>query len=326
MTLASDRLAQPRDDDATPAASSDQAKRTDQPDRTPAAKTADQPAPRAEARSRQQYLAEIRAQPMVRHDNASQDGQAHRRGNDRPATPPQDRNGHQRDRSDRAGHSRQEKSHDHPRSGEDQARHRDPDRHVQDGTAGRQQDNRREPDAQQRAIGEELAKDYEQKIDQQINRTADAVNPSYDRTKSAYSENCTGVVQAYELRRRGHDVQAGPLENHLRKDEGGPGGRSLSAIEQTWGGKFTPGSKADIEDAFKQPGSRGVVYIRWHVGGAHVFNVENNSGRVRFVDGQPTPARYDASNYFGKGHDTRYLRTDDRPDPPEKAAKRYLES
>jgi hypothetical protein len=229
-------------------------------------------------------------------------------------------------------HSPAERNSDH-RADDHRAEAQDltvvPDGHedqAQEGATDQQAQDRRERDEQQRAVGEELAKGYEQKIDQQIDRAADTVNPRFDWTKSAYSENCTGVVQAYELRRRGHDVQAGALENHLRKDEGGPGGRSLSVIENAWGGKFTLGSKGEIEEAFKQPGSRGVVYIRWHGGGAHVFNVENNGGKVRFVDGQPTPARYDASDYFGKGYGTKYLRTDDRPEPPETATKRYLES
>lgn len=178
----------------------------------------------------------------------------------------------------------------------------------------------REPDA---AEDDDL--DDTEKVDQQIDSAVDAVNPRYDRTESAYSENCTGVVQAYELRRRGHDVRAGPLEKNLRTDEGGPGGRSLDVIEKAWGGRFIPGSRAEIEEAFKQPGSRGVVYIRWDAGGAHVFNVENNGGKARFVDGQPTPARRDASRYFGRGHSTKYIRLDDRSEPPDSATGRYLE-
>jgi hypothetical protein len=51
-----------------PAARGDQAGGIDQPDRTPAAKTADQAAPRAETISRRQYLAEVRSGPMVRYD------------------------------------------------------------------------------------------------------------------------------------------------------------------------------------------------------------------------------------------------------------------
>jgi hypothetical protein len=159
------------------------------------------------------------------------------------------------------------------------------------------------------------------KIDQQLGK----VNPKFDRSKSAYSENCTGVVQAYEMQRRGTDVAAGPLDKHLRKDEGGPGGRPLSVIENAWGGKFTAGSRTDIEKAFSQEGSRGVVYIRWKGGTAHVFSVENVAGRVRFVDGQPKPPVVDASHYFNMGSVTKYLRTDHLPTPPGSATAPYLE-
>jgi hypothetical protein len=180
----------------------------------------------------------------------------------------------------------------------------------------------------QRAVGKELAEVAEQKVDREIDQTLDKVNPQFDRTKSAYSENCTGVVQANELRRRGSEVEAGPLEKHLRTDEGGPGGRLLEVIQKPWDRSFTPGTKAEIEEAFKQPGSRGVVFIAWSGpgGGGHVFNVENVGGKVRFVDGQPTPPVSDASHYFNVGHDTRYVRLDDRATPPESATKPYLES
>jgi hypothetical protein len=113
----------------------------------------------------------------------------------------------------------------------------------------------------------------------------------------------------------------------LRSDQNGPGGRPLSAIERTWGVKFKPGTKADIEQAFSEPGSRGVVYIQWKppFQGAHVFNVENVGGEVRFVDGQPHPPLTDASLHFARGHNTAYVRLDDKPTPPADATKPYLE-
>jgi hypothetical protein len=163
------------------------------------------------------------------------------------------------------------------------------------------------------------------KTNSAIDRTLDRVNPQYKARESAYSENCTGVVQANELTRRGVPSEAGPLEKPLRTDEKGPGGRHIAVIEDTWGVKFKPGSKAEIEDAFKEPGSRGVVYIKWMRRGAHVFNVENVDGDVRFVDGQPNPPVTDASSYFDRGHSTMYVRLDDRPTPSADATKPYLE-
>jgi hypothetical protein len=178
----------------------------------------------------------------------------------------------------------------------------------------------------QRLLGEELADSAEKKVDKEIDQTLDRVNPKFDAIRSAYSENCTGVVQANELRRRGLDVEAGPLESHLRADQGGQGGRPLDVIEQPWNRKFTDGTKTEIEAAFQDPGARGVVYIRWHgIKGAHVFNVENVGGKVRFVDGQPTPPVADASHYFNLGGRTAYLRLDDLQTPDRDATKPYLE-
>ena len=194
--------------------------------------------------------------------------------------------------------------------------------HGHDGSGERPRSSDR-----QRALGEHLAEVADQKVDQEIDQTLDKVNPQFDRAKSAYSENCTGVVQANELRRRGFEVEAGPLEKHLRTDEGGPGGRLLEVIEDPWSRSFTPGTKTEIEEAFEEPGSRGAVYIAWNGpgGGGHVFNVENVGGKVRFVDGQPTPSVSDASHYFALGHDTRYVRFDDVSTPPESATQPYLE-
>lgn len=163
------------------------------------------------------------------------------------------------------------------------------------------------------------------KTNSTIDRTLNRVNPKFNPRESAYSENCTGVVQANELTRRGIPSEAGPLETPLRTDEKGPGGRPLSVIEKPWGVKFKAGSKTDIEEAFKEPGSRGVVFIKWTRRGAHVFNVENVDGQVRFLDGQPNPPVTDASSYFDRGHSTMYVRLDDRPTPPTDATKPYLE-
>lgn len=179
----------------------------------------------------------------------------------------------------------------------------------------------------QEKLGRQMAGAANDKVNKEIDDTLAKANPKYDSTKSAYSENCTGVVQANELRRRGIDAEAGPLEPHLRTDQKGPGGRDLSVIENTWGRNFTPGSQADIEKAFNQPGSRGVVYIAWNGNnaGAHVFNVENVGGNVRFLDAQPNPGFTDASHYFQHGHSTEYVRLDDLPTPSSSKTAPYLE-
>lgn len=136
-----------------------------------------------------------------------------------------------------------------------------------------------------------------------------SVNPHFDPSDPAYSLNCVHCVQAYELRRRGIDVEATGLPSQYWTQ----GGRSLSDIEHTWGRNFTPGSRSDIDQAFAEPGSRGIVEIRWNNGGGHVFNVENVNGEVRYIDAQS--GRMYVQDYFTQGYDTQYLRTDDLATP-----------
>jgi hypothetical protein len=136
------------------------------------------------------------------------------------------------------------------------------------------------------------------------------VNPKFDPKSPDFSQNCTHCVQAWELRRRGLDVEATALPKQFHPS----GGRVPSFIEGPWGRKFTSGGRSDIEKAFSQEGSRGVVGIRWNNGnGGHVFSVENVGGKVRFLDSQNNVA--DVAHYFSQGHSTKFLRLDDLPTP-----------
>ncbi|MGW6725031.1 toxin glutamine deamidase domain-containing protein [Nocardia sp. NPDC055029] len=162
----------------------------------------------------------------------------------------------------------------------------------------------------------------------EINRTLVKVNPRYQEkgTGSAYSANCTSCVVTYEMKRRGKPgagYVAGPLEAHLRKENGGPGGRQISVLQSLFGGKFKPGNRQTVEGAFAQHGSRGIIYIEWQSGGAHVFSVENVAGVVRFIDSQPTPVLLDASHYFSLGK-TAYMRVDDLPTPKSSSLARFM--
>jgi len=141
------------------------------------------------------------------------------------------------------------------------------------------------------------------------------VNPHFDPADPAYSMNCTHCIQAYELRRRGLDVEAAPLPQQFQPNMNWPGGRLPGTVEQVWGRNLTKGSHADIVQAFEQagPGSRGFVATRWNQGGGHVFSVENVDGNVRFVDAQTGST--DVAHYFTQGHSTSYMRLDDLPTP-----------
>ncbi|MFE1190123.1 toxin glutamine deamidase domain-containing protein [[Kitasatospora] papulosa] len=157
------------------------------------------------------------------------------------------------------------------------------------------------------------------KTNKQVDKALHAANPHYQQDVHAYSHNCSHVAQAYELRRRGLDVEAGPDST---------GGRTPLELGEAWGGDFTfsPANvgRAEAERAFAEPGSRGMIIVTWKSGGAHAFTVENVGGKVRFVDGQPTPPVADASSYFSHAKWSGFLRLDDKPTPSKETLKPFI--
>ena len=108
----------------------------------------------------------------------------------------------------------------------------------------------------------------------------------------AYQINCQRVIWAYELQRRGYDVEAMPNRDNLGSGRrwhgivdgqinyeylGNPFGRNThknnekeaTAIMAGWG-----------------DGSRGVVQIARKGGSGHVFNVEYKSGKITVYEAQ----------------------------------------
>jgi len=117
----------------------------------------------------------------------------------------------------------------------------------------------------------------------------------------AYEENCSNVVYAFEMRMRGYDIKAAPLDvldkhgyaagrtyaemdklltDAWRLPGGGAHGRSLSG--QAWR------SFAEIDEEIVQlwpDGGRGMIFV-----GKHIFNVVKVRGKVQYVE-----AQYDAN-------------------------------
>jgi hypothetical protein len=157
----------------------------------------------------------------------------------------------------------------------------------------------------------------------------DKANPKYRWGESEHADNCVGVVQAYELRRRGLDVQAGPTSRIMGVDPvAGALARSPVGISRIWGRSFTWIPKGEIVKAFERygDGARGAVVVVWTTGGSHIFNVENVGGWVRFFDAQRQPAVTDASHYILAAEmDVAYIRLDDLPTPDLAELEPYLE-
>ena len=128
-------------------------------------------------------------------------------------------------------------------------------------------------------------------------------NPYYSRDYAAYSYNCQRCVVAYELRRRGYDVTAAPTYE----------GDEMPRIAFIKGGLYSGNwrqafqhskiTKVGVDRRYADAeqkvidnissnmnnwgnGSRGVVQVLWNGGGGHVFNVENDNGRIVYVDAQ----------------------------------------
>ena len=154
-------------------------------------------------------------------------------------------------------------------------------------------------------------------------------NPYYNRDYAAYSMNCQRCVVAYELRRRGYDVQAAPTYqgDKLPRVVFAKGG----AYSGNWRGAFQKSKITKVGERGNNPkaekkvinniesnmnkwgsGSRAVVQVFWRGGGGHVFNVENDRGRMVYVDAQ-THKRVNIGDYMSGAQTSsvNLIRTDD---------------
>ncbi|QTF82101.1 MuF-like minor capsid protein [Arthrobacter phage Prairie] len=127
-----------------------------------------------------------------------------------------------------------------------------------------------------------------------------ACNPGYDKTgrTRVYNYNCTNVISAYELRRRGYDVNAAAV----------PGGKGrydrdyLPMWTDPETGRPPVYRKAADPDALRENimrepvGARGTVKMVWKSGGGHVFNYERTPDGVRFIEAQD--ASVDAAGHL----------------------------
>jgi hypothetical protein len=123
---------------------------------------------------------------------------------------------------------------------------------------------------------------------------ADNVNPNYpDR---GYTDNCWGCTHAYELRRRGYEVEA------LDSDRL-PSNTSITEYEYSW----LPPALGQPRRRFRKigtrllnepvavlakmtedwpDGARGAISTSWKTGGAHILNWEKIDGEVKLIDSQ----------------------------------------
>ena len=125
-------------------------------------------------------------------------------------------------------------------------------------------------------------------------------NPNYNKG-AEYRVNCQRCVYAYELQRRGYDVEAKPRVMQ-GNDPMNNGVWKTGFENQTWERNLgTRNTQVESNIVSKMQGwgdgSRGIVYVAWKAGRAHVFNVENKGGKVSIFDGQ-TGKSHNLSDYL----------------------------
>lgn len=166
-------------------------------------------------------------------------------------------------------------------------------------------------------------------------------NPGYQATKGAdknYSHNCSSVVQAYEMQRRGYAVKAAPVKagkgrydeqyvGEWWKDANGDPVKMLHLSTRPKpqatmvdGKKVLPNSsieaKAKLDEYLDTlpDGSRGFIALHWAKGGGHVFSWEKVNGKPVFLEGQT--GNVDAARHLAPGKfkpaSLRVVRIDDK--------------
>lgn len=131
-----------------------------------------------------------------------------------------------------------------------------------------------------------------------ISQSYKEANPNYSPDYQAYSENCQRAVVAYEMRRRGYDVEAQPTHSHDKwpsvlmvngVKQGFWRGAFRHATSERVGGRNTDTTLRNIQGKMREfgDGSRAVISITYRSGRlGHVFNVENVHGTLYYVDAQ----------------------------------------
>lgn len=143
-------------------------------------------------------------------------------------------------------------------------------------------------------------------------------NPNYKKVKG-YDSNCTNCVTAYDLRRRGYNVEAKPMpfgrptRDVVLRGYDLPDGSPMTLREFSARERI-PGKGKVLRDLIENnpPGSRGFIYGSWgRTSAGHVWNWEiTEDSKVRFIEPQD-PNKVSTRNYLKEMNQVRYVRTDD---------------
>ena len=140
----------------------------------------------------------------------------------------------------------------------------------------------------------------------------DMVNPRFGKHNLGYKTNCSNCTVAYEMRRRGYDVEALPLRGGRAITEWQEMFKKAEIItlapnERVLGGGLL--ERAQREVTRWGDGARGAVLVSFPFKNlGHVFSVEMHNGRPFFID--PQSGNVNAHSFIEMASNVQLFRTD----------------
>ena len=150
-----------------------------------------------------------------------------------------------------------------------------------------------------------------------------AVNPKYDGGFTyAYSNNCGPCAIAFDLRRRGYDVESKPAVGDLK--DGMSTNEILkcyknakvvlmidSFVKNTIKNKKIESMKESFKNDIISQGKNtsGIISVRWKTGGGHFVNYKVTNNKIVVMDSQSNEY-YDIDELLERVYNAGYIRTD----------------
>ena len=161
---------------------------------------------------------------------------------------------------------------------------------------------------------EEMFRNLRRKtVDTNPNEDMAACNPKYSKG-GVYKNNCISCALAYDLRRRGYDVESMPIDTTSATNGSLPvqlgfyKGEKLEVFEVPSDGKAAMKRFSDRILKYGD-GSRGLLRIRWKNGDGHAAIWEVSGDTVVIRDPQNNTV-VDLSDYLRRAKTFYYFRTD----------------
>lgn len=167
----------------------------------------------------------------------------------------------------------------------------------------------------------------QKKGDSTPEQDAKEINPFYIGY-GGRANNCSNCSMAYELRRRGFDVQSKPLyggrlQDDITKAFGNPEVKSVPIAlpsdkkDRSWLGSTAYMHDNAVSELTKYgDGARGTIMLNFRdTGMGHIFNWEVSGGSAKFIDAQDPSRNRNMKKMFRDvaPASVRYFRTDNAP-------------